>query len=250
MFYGVPTDKVDKFYEALNLFYEVFGESCYANDMLLTIGRNCTWRHDTKLLESFEKHAKTDQEKSLIWRIHTLVWAAKSALHIEGDFVECGVFKGFCSGVVLDAIDFKNSNKQAYLYDTFEGLPPETSTEEERKNWDYTQYDTDAVLKEVYEKFDDYNNVTIVQGVVPKSFDKASPDKIAFLHIDMNSEQAEILALENLFERVSNGGYIIFDDYGWVANINQTTSEMEFMRNKNHNILELPTGQGLVIKQG
>ena len=35
---------------------------------------------------------------------------------------------------------------------------------------------------------------------------EASPDQIAFLHIDMNHAEAERGALENLFSRVSTGG--------------------------------------------
>jgi O-methyltransferase len=83
---------------------------------------------------------------------------------------------------------------------------------------------------------------------VPDSFAEASPKKIAFLHIDMNSEKAEMLALEHLFERVTPGGIIVFDDFGWTCNVNQMTSELAFMKQRGHHVLELPTGQGIVIK--
>ena len=31
------------------------------------------------------------------WRVHTGLWAAHGASQLEGDFVECGVAKGFLS---------------------------------------------------------------------------------------------------------------------------------------------------------
>ena len=64
----------------------------------------------------------------------------------------------------------------------------------------------------------------------------------------MNSEKAEILALERLFDKVTPGGMIVFDDFGWICNVNQTRSELAFMNERGHSIMELPTGQGVVIK--
>ena len=68
------------------------------------------------------------------------------------------------------------------------------------------------------------------------------------MHIDMNSEKAEMLALEHLFDKVTPGGMIVFDDFGWTSNVNQTKAELAFMNERGHPILELPTGQGVVIK--
>jgi hypothetical protein len=64
----------------------------------------------------------------------------------------------------------------------------------------------------------------------------------------MNSAQAEEQALEHLFDHVSPGGLIVLDDFGWCCNVAQMESQHEFMRKRDHAILELPTGQGLVIK--
>jgi predicted O-methyltransferase YrrM len=74
------------------------------------------------------------------------------------------------------------------------------------------------------------------------------PERIAFLHLDMNSSKSEIAALEILFDRVSPGGLVVFDDYGWSAYAAQQVAEDAFMRQRGHRILELPTGQGLLIK--
>lgn len=197
----------------------------------------------------FNSSVSTPQEDSLVWRLHTLTWAAKNALHIEGDFVECGVLKGFSSQVIFKYLDFKNVPKKAYLYDTFQGIfPEETSTQKEREKWDYSRFDSETLYSEVCETFSIYPNVEIIRGVVPASFSISVPEKISFLHIDMNSTKAEIFALEALFEKVSPGGYILLDDFGWDISQNQAIAELEFMRDRGHSILELPTGQGLIIK--
>ena len=110
-------------------------------------------------------------------------------------------------------------------------------------------YRDPAIYEAVVKKFADMPNVKIIRGFVPDTFKIAIPEHIAFLHIDLNSSAAEIAALEHLFDRVVSGGYIVFDDYGWKQFKKQRDAENHFMVDHGHFILELPTGQGLVIKQ-
>lgn len=248
MFYGVPPDRVKDLQQALATIDEIYRGQFYCSDMLIALWRNLSFRHDGKFMSCFNDAVADEKERSLLWRLHALTWAAKNALLVEGDFVECGVFNGFCSAVVLKYLDFQDLPRQAFLYDTFAGLPEKTSTEQERRLWDYTSYDPEELYSGVRKRFSKYGNVRIVRGIVPDSFEIAAPEKVAFLHIDMNSERAEVLALECLFDRVTPGGMIVLDDFGWACNANQTKAELAFMNERGHSVLELPTGQGVVIK--
>jgi len=232
MFYGIPATKKKDFQHALATIQDIYKGQFYSNDMLICLWRNMSFRQDQKFMTSFNSSVTNEQEQSLIWRLHTLTWAAKNALRVEGDFVECGVFKGFCSEVILKYLDFQDIPRQAYLYDTFQGLSEKTSTEQERRTSDYKKFDLEAIYKGVCEKFSKYKNVNIVRGVVPDSFAQAVPEKIAFMHIDMNSVQAEMLALEHLFDRVTPGGIIVFDDFGWSCYANQMSAELAFMNER------------------
>ena len=51
-----------------------------------------------------------------------------------------------------------------------------------------------------------------------------------------------------LYDRVVQSGIIVFDDFGWDGYNRQTVAEIEFMKERNQSIMELPTGQGLMIK--
>lgn len=64
----------------------------------------------------------------------------------------------------------------------------------------------------------------------------------------MNNVQAEVAVLDALFERLLPGGMIIFDDYGWLGY--QTLQQVvdAWFVGRAERILELPTGQGLLIK--
>ena len=250
MFYGIPQDKREAFSRALSSIMEIYPKQVYAQDMLICVWKNLAFRSDKNFMDSFTSVAKTDQEKSLLWRLHVLAWASHIALRMEGDFVECGVFKGFSSAVLCKYHGFGNVPREFYLYDTFSGLPEETSTDDERGAWNpsYKAVDSKDWYKEVCQTFSPYPNVRVIRGVVPHTFEAESPERIAYLHIDMNSEKAEILALESLFDRVVPGGVVVLDDYGWQCNARQTVAESAFMKKRDHMVLELPTGQGVILK--
>lgn len=246
MFYGNLSDDADKLFlrYAITRFQKIFG-NVFAGDNVMLFQRNLGYRRNKRFVNAFNANAFTAQEKSLELRLNTLTWAAEHALHVEGDFVECGVWKGFCSAVITDYLDFKQITKTYYLYDTFEGIPEEYDTEKHNS----PLLSEPGLYENVIERFRKHPNVRVIKGIVPQSFEQAVPEKVAFLHLDMNSSKSEIEALEGLFEKVSSGGVVVFDDYGWTGYLAQQLAEDEFMRKRGHRILELPTGQGLLIKR-
>lgn len=252
MFYFNADDPSIKacFQLAIETIKETF-YSVYASDNLIALGKTSGFLKDKKFMDSFEKYASSDQEKSLTWRLHVLIWATKHCLNIPGDFVECGVFKGFSSAVIADYHDFNKIIKTMYLYDTFEGVPDEYKEHDTQNDYynDMNIVDNETVYKNVLRRFDIYNNVIVTKGALPHSLTKVCPAEISFLHIDLNSAEAENAVLEVLFDKISPGGIIILDDYGWLFYEKQKILEDEFFNKRNHSVLELPTGQGLVIKQ-
>jgi O-methyltransferase len=89
----------------------------------------------------------------------------------------------------------------------------------------------------------------VIKGFLPGTLDHECVEKIGYLHIDLNSPRAEVAVLERLFDRVVPGGIVVFDDYGWKLFRLQKELEDSFMRARGYDILELPTGQGLVVKR-
>jgi O-methyltransferase len=250
MFYWLLPEQTPKLQQALESLNDLYKGSMFASDMLIALGKNLSFLSDVRFVDSCRAIAENDQEKSLLWRLHVLAWAATCALRVPGDFVECGVLRGFSSAVLCRYLDFARVPKNFYLYDTFSGPSEDGSTQEERTKWSKhaALADPAALVARVKATFAPYPNVRIIQGAVPASFAQAAPQAISYLHIDMNSEKAEIAALEHLYDRVSPGGLIILDDFGWICNRGQMVGELEFMKKRNQPILELPTGQGLILK--
>ena len=69
-----------------------------------------------------------------------------------------------------------------------------------------------------------------------------------FLHMDLNNSSAEISALDFLFDRIVEGGIIVFDDFCWTNSKAQRQAEQAWFTARGLRALALPTGQALLRK--
>ncbi len=217
-------------------------DGIYAGDNLFTIGRNLGFLENKDFANAWKAHAETQVEQAVAWRYYVLAWVAKSVIarKILGDFVECACYKGISARIICDYVDFAHSGRNYYLYDLFErddSMVHPVMTEHSATLFD-------AVKK----RFSTLPNVKIIKGMVPQVLDEVAPETISFLHIDMNNAPAEIGALERLFHRISPGGILVLDDYGWRRFRAQKLAEDPWLAERGYEVLELPTGQGLVFK--
>jgi O-methyltransferase len=234
--------------------------AAFWGDRLLTLDKVAEFREDPAFqsaLKQANSSTGANQYESpdgISWRYHTLIWAARTCLHLPGDFVECGVFRGDMTWMITQTVDLQAAGKRFYLYDTFAGLDPKYSSEDDFSDspsffrFIDREYKSSDIEAHVRRRFSEKPYVHVTKGVVPDVLHDVSPERIAFLHLDMNSPRAEQAALEFLFSRIVPGGIIIFDDYGWKQFQKQKESTDRVMAERGHVILELPTGQGLVVK--
>lgn len=91
MFYGLDEKQQGILRHILGVIDLLFKKTFHA-DQLITVERCMGFLEDKKFMDVVKKTAKTVQEKSLLWRLHTQIWAARQCLCLPGDFVECGVY--------------------------------------------------------------------------------------------------------------------------------------------------------------
>lgn len=181
------------------------------------------------------------------WNLQTVLWAAQQARGVPGDFVELGVFRGHTTMFLAEYLDFASWDKRWWLYDTFEGIPDDQVD----PGWEKVNkgaYGGTFTFEEVRDRFAPFGNIEVTKGRVPEVFDEACPEKIAFMHIDLNNSTAEVGALDALYDRLSPGGVIVFDDFGWQTAHAQFKAESEWFAARGLAIFPLPTGQGLFVK--
>jgi hypothetical protein len=206
-------------------------------DNLIAFGRNLGFLDDERFMQAWRDHARTPVEQGIIWRTAVVVWAARQALRREGEFVECGCYKGTTARILIDSVDL--GARRYFLYDLFDhdaSMPHHAMAEHGPKLFD-----------QVRERFAPFEYVRVIQGAVPASFDQGLPEKICFAHIDMNNAEAEIGALEAIEDRLVPGAMIVLDDFGALPYRAQHLAETAWFAERGVPVLELPTSQGLAI---
>jgi O-methyltransferase len=150
---------------------------------------------------------------------------------IEGDVVECGVWKGgSMMAVALTLLSLGDVSRDLYLFDTFEGMSAPTDDDvdiaglsaknllqnsdkaKDESVWCHAALDG---VKDVIESTGYPSDKThFVKGMVEETIPHFSPNKIALLRLDTDWYASTKHELEHLFPSLSKGGVLIIDDYG------------------------------------
>ena len=211
----------------------------FAADNMILIGKISGFLKDDEFVELANKLFLDDKlHSSIIWRIHILSWAIDACESLKGDFIEFGCYDAKVAEFLIEYKKIKDFNKSFFLYDIFDNPP----TEKAEKH-------SPQLYKEVCNRMSKYDFVKVIPGLLPDSFKDNVPEKISFVHLDLNSAEVEISLLKLLFENLVSGGIIILDDFGHMGYEEQHYKEKEFFSNLGHSVLELPTGGGMVIKR-
>lgn len=144
----------------------------------------------------------------------------ESISKIEGDIVECGCWRGGFSIF----LSYVFQNKNIWVCDSFEGFQPlEAAKHQYNKERHTPQYTHNAVgplgisLEEVQTHFKNYglgdqDRIKFLKGFVKDSLPNSGIEKVSLLRVDVDAYSATLETLEELYDKVQPGGYIVFDD--------------------------------------
>lgn len=231
----------ERFHALLGEALTLVAPGYYMGDNLFTWCRNNSMLEDEAFNIAWSSNIINDADEAIAWRRYILATSAYHCAHLPGDFVECGVYAGSGIKVVMDYLGGTEFPKPFWGYDTFDYNPVEGHSFAGQE---------EGFFNKVRERFAGYKQVKLIKGLLPDSFIGNTPEQIAYLHIDLNNAASELTVLENLFERVVNGGMIILDDYEWSGVYRQQKAvEDQWFDKRSYRVTPLPTGQGLVIKR-
>lgn len=155
-------------------------------------------------------------------RFQTVVRNFDKINSVAGDIIECGCWRGGFS-IFLSHV-FQDRN--VWVCDSFCGFQPLSMSKYpysyERHTEAFTMSHAGPIgvpLESVMDNFSKFHlekeeRIRFVPGFVQYSLPqiKQKIDSIALLRIDVDSYSATLECLDNLYDKVSSGGYIIFDD--------------------------------------
>jgi hypothetical protein len=229
----------------------------YAQDGLFAI-HNDHFRSEREFRKAYARGVKASNgfDPQFEWRVHVALWAAHTALGAEGDFVECGVNAGFMSSAIMQSLDWNSTRRKFFLIDTFAGpvlsqFSPKEVAQDRRELVEKAiasgGYVTD--LDRIRANFAEWQGAMVVQGAVPEVLATIEFGQVAFLHIDMNCALPEKAALEFFWDKLSPGAVVLLDDFAYAGYEEQRQTMTAVAAARGHEILSVPTGQGLLIKR-
>ena len=210
-------------------------------DNLLTWARNMSMLDDAPFVAAWQANAESASDRAIVWRRYVLACAAYHCVQLDGDFVECGVYTGVGIKTIVDYLSGPAFPKTFWGYDVFEH-------DASMMHHAMAEHGPD-LYERVRRKFAGYPQVRLFKGLIPEVFASGCPERIAYLHIDLNEAAAEVASLEHLFDRMVPGGILILDDYEWSLYRGQKLAEDAWFEARRYRVMPLPTGQGLVIKR-
>ena len=152
--------------------------------------------------------------------------------NIEGNFVECGVWRGGSSMVIAKTLmKFDCTNRLIFLYDTYEGMSVPTEKDvnkdgyladkmmltahKEDPNSVWCCADLNDVTTNMQNTGYPISNISFVKGKVEDTIPAMIPDgKIALLRLDTDWYESTLHELKYLYPLLVKNGVLIIDDYG------------------------------------
>jgi len=205
---------------------------------------------DGELIKKVQPFTRSTPE-----RIYALIKAVEYVVKssILGDIVECGVWKGGSVVVIAETLlKLKETNRNLYLFDTFEGMTKPTeediSYKDERASdllaeeidregiGSVSSYaPLDQVKQVVLSTGYDPSKVHFVKGRVEDTIPKEAPDTISLLRLDTDWYASTLHELMYLFPCLSQNGVLLIDDYGHWRGSKKATDE--YFQKHNMNLL-------------
>lgn len=169
------------------------------------------------------------------------------ALHTDGDFAECGVYKGGTAFIIAQTLNtISIQDKKFHLFDTFAGMPAIADEDPSNHNeGDFGDSSLDAI-RTYLQKF---SFINFHPGIIPETFEVEKDLKFAFVHIDVDLYHSVWDCCDFFYNRMSQNGIMLFDDYGFPGYKHSAKKAVDdFFRDKLECPIILRTGQCFAIK--
>jgi len=151
---------------------------------------------------------------------------------IEGDFVECGVWRGgSMMAAMLALLNLGDTSRHFYLFDTYEGMTPPTdkdvthtgtraadllATTEKREGPTYWCIASlEDVQRNVFSTGYPKDKIHFIKGRVEDTLPAQAPRSISLLRLDTDWYESTRHELVHLYPLLRPNGVLIIDDYGY-----------------------------------
>lgn len=237
LFAGSPAQRRRVRQELARVSAGVFGDFPIGEDHKI-------WRDDHQFLADYRRLCPGNPySQDRKWALREFVLLTNS---LPGDLAECGSYEGASAYFMAQA----SLHGKLCLFDSFEGISsPEDRDKSHREDvLAWSAGDLRSTLERMRANLEDCQNVEIFPGWIPERFPDVAERQFRILHIDVDLYQPTRDSLEFFYPRLTDGGVIVMDDYGFHTCPGAKLAADEFAQAAGAHVLHLPTGQGVLIK--
>jgi O-methyltransferase len=211
-----------------------------SHETINTYATYAPWLMDEEfnhLLEKVREHTMVD-----VYRLWELFDITKMCQDIPGDVLEVGVWRGG-TGAFLTT---NSPNKLVYLADTFTGVVNPSDNDFSYNGGEHA--DTSVQIVEELLKSIGSSNYFLLQGEFPSETGHLIPDSLCFVHIDVDVYDSARQIWEFIQGRISLGGVVVFDDYGFSSTDGVTKLVNEIRTSKRFKFFYNLNGHAILIR--
>jgi O-methyltransferase len=238
---GIFFDKVDALSAASKIEPEETARALYL-DLMKRALLNLIYSEYEQKLKPFDEAARMEGHE---WpaMAHTMIgWHRLLNLqncveqilaeNVPGDLIEAGVWRG--GAIIFMRAMLKAYNVRDRLIwgaDSFQGLPAPDPVRYGADAGDmaHTWRELSISLSEVRANFEKYGlldeQVRFLPGWFRETLPAAPIEQLSLIRLDGDMYESTYVALENLYPKLSRGGFLIVDDYGALPSCRQAVTD-------------------------
>lgn len=173
---------------------------------------------------------------------------------VAGDVAECGVWRG---GMIAAMAEILGSSRKYWLFDSFEGLPPAREIDGEAAiHWQNNpageHYHDNCRAEQQFAheamQMSGVKSYQLIKGWFNETLPGSQVQKIAILRLDADWYDSTMCVFENLYDKVSDGGLILIDDYYFWDGCSRAVHDFLASKKSSDRIQQMGEGVAYIIK--
>jgi O-methyltransferase len=177
------------------------------------------WRSDTEFLNIFDRvvgHTLVDLYRC--WNLWQLVRQVAKSPAGADHFVEIGVWRGGTGVLIAKAMATQGLRQPLYLCDIFRGVVKTGEADPHYHGGEHSDASAEDVAALASSLGLTPDSHEIVSGVFPEEMPATLQEgNFSFAHLDVDAYQSAKDCFSTICLRMTPGGIVVFDDYGFVT---------------------------------
>jgi O-methyltransferase len=217
-----------------------------AHEMAYPISTYAPWQADAEFRSVYNAVRRNTLVD--VWRCYELWSLIGELADVPGAVLEVGVWRGGTGAIMAARAKRLGLTDTVYLCDTWEGVVKTGAVDTYYRDGKHDDTSIEIVRRLVDSL--GLANVELLQGIFPDdTAARVTAQHFRLCHIDVDVYQSARDVLEWLWPRLSTGGVVVFDDYGFPACPGVTKLVDEQRDHADRLVLHNINGHGLIVKR-